>query len=93
MADRKSVDISDMPDILRLVNEAASLDQPLVLRRGAKVVATVSPVFDDDNGHLTADQIESLRAAAGSWADLDADTFLEQVRSDRDNSDRPIAEL
>ena len=94
MSSSDSVDISGMPDVIRLVEEAAQSDRPLVLRRGEKIVATMQPTTpDSDTEELTESQIQALRSAAGAWTDFDSEAFLERVYSERDTSDRPPVTL
>jgi hypothetical protein len=51
--ERASIDISEMPDLLRIVEEIRSTGQPRLLRRDGEYVALVTPVeraSADQNG-------------------------------------------
>ena len=95
MKDHGSIDISDMPEVAKLVDELSKSDKPRVLRRGEEDVAILTPVTEpqDKNWKPTDEQIAAVRSAAGGWKDMDVDKLIEQIYRDRENSDRPPVEL
>lgn len=80
-----------MPDLLDLVEEVATTKTPRKLKRDDKIVAVLSPVFEEEKRttKLTADQQKSL-AAIGSWRDLNADELLETIARWREAGSRPL---
>ena len=91
MSSDNSIDISDMPDVLRLVEEANARDRPIILKRGDDELATIRPVERDvpPRKQMTGEQIEALRSAAGSWEGFDSEAFLEQLYAERELDHRP----
>lgn len=95
MKDHGSIDISDMPEVAKLVEDLRKSDTPRVLRRGDEDVAILTPVTEPRDKHRkpSDEQIAVARSAAGSWKDFDAEAFIEQVYRDRENGDRPPVKL
>lgn len=94
MKDTEPVDISDMPDVRRLVDEAERSDEPLVLRtEGKNVAVLISTSQRRRPAILTEDEIEILRSVAGAWKDFDSDAFIEQIYRDRESEYRPPVDL
>lgn len=94
---KETIDISEMPDVVRLVEEATVADTPLLLRRGDEVVAIVHPLAPGSTSatrrQLSSRQIVALRSAAGGWKEFDAGAFIHAVYRDRDSDDRRIVDL
>lgn len=91
------IDISDMPDLLRVVEEVRASDTPAVLTRNDEELAVVSPVRRQDAKRSgkspTAEELELFRSAAGSWADIDTDKLIDDIYETRRRSIRPPVEL
>lgn len=92
--EQKAVDISDMPELVRIVEAVRSSRQPQVLRRDNEDVALVIPLPGKrKRGHDTAATHAAVLATAGSWKDLvDGEALKEQLTAKR-GSDRPVASL
>ena len=90
----EAFDISDMPDLIRIVEAMRSSRQPQVLRRDDEDVALLVPLPARGKGHrVTAADHDAVLAAAGSWKDLiDAEELKEQLAAER-GSHRPAASL
>ncbi len=89
----KSIDISDVPDILRLAEEVRRAGEPRVLRRDGEDLAMVVPMPRPRKTRLkkpTAADYAAFRSAAGSWADIDTDTLIEDIYRARGEGTRPI---
>jgi hypothetical protein len=74
------IDISNMPDLLDLVEEVEATKTPRALKRDDKVVAVLSPVVQKEKDAprpVNAAWQKSL-AAIGSWSDLDPDKLTLQ---------------
>jgi len=88
----KSIDISDVPDILRLVEEVRRVGEPRVLRRNGDDLAVVMPLPPAGTSPFkkpTAEDYEAFRRAAGSWADIDTDGLIEDIYRARREGTRP----
>lgn len=95
MKNYEPIDISEMPEVTKLIEELRESDTPRILRRGREDVAILTPVSERRNKDWkpTDEQIAATRSAAGSWKDMDIDKLIEQIYRDRENSDRPPVEL
>lgn len=93
MHDDESIDISNMPDVIKLVHTASNTGRLVELRQGDSVVATlrstIRPDKESDDRQMTKIQIDALRSAAGGWADFDSDAFIDHVYAERERDDRP----
>lgn len=89
----KSIDISDVPDILRLAEEVRRAGEPRVLRRDGEDLAMVVPMPRPRKTRLkkpTTADYAAFRSAVGSWADIDTDTLIEDIYRARGEGTRPI---
>ena len=90
------IEISNFPDVLRIVEEARTSKRGIVLTRDAEELAIVLPVAAKPTRRRRvvsdADRAAVL-SAAGGWKGLvDVDEFMAEVRSAR-GSNRPDVEL
>jgi hypothetical protein len=95
MAEEHSpIDISGIPELLRIVEDVQLTRRPRVLTRGSKDVAVVVPVpVKAKRGRGRADDREAVLGTAGSWKGLvDADELKAQLASGR-GSNRSPADL
>lgn len=98
MADHtKSIDISDVPDVLKLAEEVRRDGEPRVLRRNGEDLAVVLPLPASEKRHgrrvLSEADYEAFRSAAGGWQDIDTDRLIENIYESRRISTRPPVEL
>jgi hypothetical protein len=93
----KSIDISDVPEILRLAEEVRRVGEPRVLRKDGEDLAIVMPLPQPKTrrrGRVkTQADYEAFRRAAGGWADVDTDALIKNIYEDRRRSSRPPVEL
>ncbi len=87
------IDISNLPDLLRLAEEVATTKTPRELKRDSKTVAILMPPEAKTTPRKTraktkADYETSL-AAIGSWSDLDTDAVIAHVYRAREEGSRP----
>ena len=72
-------------------------NEPVLVEKpdGARAVLTPAPSHKARRRSriLTAADYAAFRSAAGAWADVDTDKFLEDIYADRRASDRPPVEL
>jgi hypothetical protein len=98
MADHaKSIDISDVPDVLKLAEEVSRAGEPRVLRRNGEDLAVVLPLPSPEKRRggraLSEADYEAFRSAAGGWQDIDTDRLIENIYESRRISTRPPVEL
>jgi hypothetical protein len=97
MNDSDTVDVSEMPEVIRLIEAASKSGKSIELKRGSDVVATLSTTPSEPGAFarraMTEAQIASLRSAAGSWKEFDSEAFLKHIYEERDRDDRPLADL
>jgi len=93
----KTIDITDVPDILRLAEEVSRSNQPRILQRAGEDLAVVLPVGSRPKrrrGAKTEAELAAFRASAGGWKGLvDTDQFIKDVYESRRISTRPPVEL
>lgn len=91
----KPMDISNIPELLRLAEEVHATNEPRVLRRDDEDLVEVRPIVSKHRTKRTptkADR-EAFLSAAGSWKGLiDAEAFKAEIRASR-GSDRPTGTL
>jgi hypothetical protein len=94
----RPIDVTNVPELLRLAEEVCSTNEPRVLRRDSEDLAVVMPLRRAATKRrvrraTTAADLEAFRTAAGSWKDVDDDAFLQDVAESRRISSRPPVEL
>ncbi len=92
------IDISNTPDLLRLVEEVTESGKPRVLRRADEDVAVLMPVKKPASRRRTGRKktkadYDAFRSSAGGWKDVDVDTFLAENAKSRRIAPRPPAKL
>lgn len=90
----ESVDVSDVPDLLRLAEEVRDTGEPRVLRVGDEDVAILMPIPVKRRRRVRtrADYDASIGAAGGWKGIVDGGQLKEDLRAAR-GSDRPAVEL
>jgi hypothetical protein len=84
------IDISNVPELVRIVEDVRLSRQPCVLRRDSEDVAVVVPVpTKGRRARRKAVDYEAVLGTAGSWRDLvDAEELKEQLT--RARSSKPF---
>jgi hypothetical protein len=81
------VDISNLPDMVDLVEHIEDTGSPFVLKLRRHVVAMLEPAHDDDprvQAHMpTAEDVDAFRRAAGSWDEDSAEIVLRNLAERR----------
>jgi hypothetical protein len=88
----KSIDVSDVPEILRLAEEVRRAGEPRVLQKDGEDLAMVVPLPRARKSRFkrpTAEDLEAFRSAAGGWADIDTDKLIEDIYRARREGTRP----
>ena len=78
------IDITNMPDLVRLAEEVATTKKPRELKRDNKTVAVLSPAISKNT-----EKWKTIRATFGSWSDLDADELIANIHRWREEGSRP----
>jgi hypothetical protein len=85
------IDISNIPELLDLVEEVEATKKPRELKRDDTIVAVLSPVVQKEKDAprpKNAAWQKSL-AAIGSWSDIDADKAIADIYKWREEGSRP----
>jgi hypothetical protein len=96
--DPRPIDISNMPDLVRIAEEVEATKKPLKLTRDRKTVAILMPVATAETPRKkrakTKADYEAFRAAFGSWKDVDTEALLKNIHADRRRTNtRPPVKL
>jgi len=74
----KKINITSLPDLLRLAEEARKDNRTFVLVDNGEEIARLTPTTKARarSRRPSAADIAAFRSAAGSWKDVDVDKFL-----------------
>jgi len=96
----RPLDISNVPELLRLVEEVRESEEPRVLRRDSEDLAILMPVKPPRRraGKPSAANVARSKAgilkAAGGWKEIvNAEAFKAYIRERRRTSNRPPVHL
>jgi hypothetical protein len=78
------IDISNMPDLVRIVEQAEATKKPLELKRDNKIVAVLSPAISPNK-----EKWKHIRATFGSWKDIDAHELIAKIYRWREEGTQP----
>ena|SRR5258706_11343713 len=96
--EQKHIDISNVPELIRIVEEMLATRQPRILSRDDEDVAVLMPVASASERPMqqekTEADYEAFLSAAGSWNGLiDPDELIADIYESRRLSTRPPVEL
>src|SRR5947199_9868224 len=94
----KHLDISNVPELLRIAEEVRITHQPRILRRESEDLAILMPVTPSSQRRLKRELTESdyqaFLSAEGSWSGLvDSDKLITDIYESRRHSSKPPVEL
>lgn len=95
-AERKSIDLDQMPELREIVGEVRRTNIPIALVGEGEIQATVEPPrrAPGEAGRLTESEKAAFRATGGSWEGLiDAERFLREIEEGRQLAPRPPVEF
>lgn len=94
-AERKVIDIEDVTDFVKLVDDVRRSHEAQIIRREGREVAIIEPlVARRPRRVITEQDMEEVRALAGTWrGHLDGDEFLKEVYEARNIDTRPEINL
>lgn len=97
MSHPTAIDISNMPELVRIAEEVDATKTPRELKRENKTVAVIMPVAIKDRtkkGRVkTKADYEAFKSAAGGWKDIDTDKLIANIYASRRRSNRPPVKL
>jgi hypothetical protein len=94
----RSIDISSVPDMVRIAEEVRTSGRPRILRRNGEDMAMVIPIAQGHKRNTkrtrTQADYDAFLSAAGGWKGLiDADKLLADIYESRELSTKPPIEL
>ena len=93
-AEAIAVDISSMPELIRLAEEVRRTKKPRLLRRNNEDVALLVPASPPPRRRSkktpTEEDMAAFRASAGSWKDVDTDRLIADIYRSRRSSRPPV---
>ena len=94
-SDPPTIDISAYPDVVALARRVGRGGDPRVLAVNGKEVALIIPLNSRRRVRRrpSAADIAAFHSSAGSWADVDVDTLLENIKESRSQPPKPAVEL
>jgi hypothetical protein len=90
------LDISNIPELVRIAEEVRDTNSPRVLKRDSEDLAVLVPVRARRRRAprtLAKSDHEAFLSAAGSWKDVNVDKFLSDNNASRKRSSRPPVDL
>lgn len=94
----RSIDISSVPDLVRIAEEVRTTGRPRILRRNGEDMAMVVPIAPGHKRKVrrtrTKADYDAFLSAAGGWKGLvDAEKLLADIYESRAISTKPPIEL
>ncbi len=94
MSQLTPIDITNMPDLVRITEEVEVTNKPAELRRDDTPIAILTPVKKKQSAKAKRKAIAETLALAGSWSDLDFEKMLNALDHIRhDSKPTPPLEL
>ena len=96
MSNPTPIDITNIPELVRIAEEVEANKKPRELKRENKTVAVIMPASRapaKKKGEKTKADYEAFKSAAGGWKDIDTDKLIADIYASRRRSNRPPVEL
>ena len=90
------IDITNIPELVRIAEEVEATKRPRELKRENKTVAVIMPARRapaKKKREKTQADYEAFKSAAGGWKDIDTDKLIANIYASRRRSNRPPVEL
>lgn len=93
-----AVDITDLPELVRLAESVRAAGRPRVLRKDGEDVAVLVPLTAERRPRRrlrtpSAENLKTFMSSAGGWKDVDTDKLIAGIYADRDLGSRPPVDL
>jgi len=92
MSHATPIDITNIPDLVRIAEEVGATNKPRVLKRDNTPIAILIPLNRKQSARAKQKAIKETLALAGAWKDLPSDRMeaeLDRIR----HSSKPTAPL
>jgi hypothetical protein len=86
MSQPTPLDITNMPDLVRIAEEVEATNKPRVLKRDNTPIAILTPVTKKQSSQAKSKAIKETLALAGAWSDLDFEKMLNALDHIRHDS-------
>ena len=86
MSQPTPLDITNMPDLVRIAEEVEATRKPRVLKRDNTPLAILTPVTKKQSSKAKSKAVQDTLALAGAWKDLPADQMEEELDRIRHSS-------
>jgi hypothetical protein len=86
MSQPTPLDITNMPDLVRIAEEVEATNKPRVLKRDNTPLAILTPVTKKQSARAKQKAIKETLALAGAWKDLPSDQMEEELDRIRHSS-------
>ena len=86
MSQPTPIDITNMPDLVRIAEEVEATNKPRVLKRDNTPIAILTPVKKNHANQAKSKAVQEALALAGAWRDLPSDQMEEELDSIRHSS-------
>ena len=90
------IDITNMPELVRITEEVEATKTPRELVRENKTVAVIMPAKKGPprkKREKTKADYEAFLSAAGGWKEIDTDKLIADIYASRRRSNRPPLKL
>ena len=90
------IDITNMPELVKIAEEVEATKTPRELKRENKTVAVIMPAKKAParkKREKTKADYEAFKSAAGGWKDIDTDKLIADIYASRRRSNRPPVKL
>lgn len=81
-----AIDITNIPELVRLAEEVEATNKPRELRRDNTPIAILTPVKKKQSSQAKQKAIQETLALAGAWSDLDLEEMLDALDHIRHDS-------
>ncbi len=92
MSHATPIDITNIPDLVRIAEEVGATNKPRVLKRDNTPIAILIPLNRKQSARAKQKAIKETLALAGAWKDLPSDRMEEELDRIR-HSSKPTAPL
>jgi DNA mismatch repair protein MutH len=86
MSQLTPIDITNMPDLVRIAEEVEATNRPRLLKRDKTPIAMLTPLTPKQSAKAKSKAVQDALALAGAWKDLPADQMEEELDRIRHSS-------
>jgi hypothetical protein len=86
MSQPTPIDITNIPELVRIAEEVEASNKPRVLKRDNTPIAILTPVKKKHPSQAKSEAIKETLALAGVWSDLDFEEMLNTLDHIRHDS-------